>query len=356
MQNLETDKALLLEAAFTSGERADRAWRRWQDVVRMDDIDAASQRALPQLHIRNGTSASTDPRVQGLHRRAWYSNNLLFEQVKPLLESLRADGVRVLTTRQSALVAKARGCYPLDRFHLAVAGRDFEKTLAALRATGWSSPRRQPRLAEAALRGIDFERGGFLVQLDCDPLQDDAFWARTERIETDGQVLESPGLVDRLHEAAAPRRGWHLVDTYQRLLETLLVLQYTERTPDWTLLARIAAATGSVLPLTDTLEYLERELGVHLPTGYLATLRTTLVTSREAEEYRLRSEPPSIWRRLRLGRLEYLRLKETCAAQTHAVSPLEYLKLRWNVSDVRGIVGHLASKLSAPKPSGATDP
>jgi hypothetical protein len=357
MQTLDIDKALLLEAAFTSGERAERAWRRWQDVVRMDDIDAASQRALPQFHIRKGAGTSTDPRVQGLHRRAWYSNKLLFEHVKPLLERLRAGGVRVLTTRQSALVVKARDCYPLDRFHLTVAGRDFEKTLAAFRETGWSHRSRQPQLAEAALRGLDFECGRFLVQLDFEPLQNDAFWNRTERIETDGQVFEVPGLVDRLHEAAAPRRGWHRLDMYQRLLETLLVLHYAERMPDWALLARIAAAAGSALPLADVLEYLEHELGVGLPTGYLATLRTAFVTPLAAQEYRLSREASSIWRRLCLGRLEYLRLKETCAAQGRALSRLDYLKLRWNVRDVRGLVGHLASKMIASKrASGATEP
>ena len=215
--------------------------------------------------------------------------------------------MRFLAARQSAGVVKAPGCYPLDRFHLLIPDRDLDTMLAALRDTGWKKHGQlPPGYAEAALRGLIFEQGRFVVHVACEPA-DGGLWSRVERVETDSSVVEVPGLEDQLFEAAAPTQSWNRISMYQRLLETLLVMQYGNRRPDWPLLAQIAAAAGSTLPLADALEYLERDLGIGLPEGYLAGLRE-LATPHQAEEYRLRRDARSLWRRIRLGSFEYREL------------------------------------------------
>ncbi|MEO8464786.1 MAG: hypothetical protein ABI640_05550 [Gammaproteobacteria bacterium] len=343
MQDLGTDKLLLLQAAFATGAQAETAWRLWQDRVPLDEIDAESQRTVPQLHLNMAADTSVDSRVQGLYRRAWYSNTLLLEQVRPLLDRLKANGVRAVASKQTAAVVKARACYPLDRFHLLVADREVEQTMVTLREMGWVSAR-PPAFAEAALRGIEFTRSGFLVQLSCAPAQDNGFFSRVERVESDAGMFEVPGHTDQLLEAAAPERMWHYTSMYQRLLETLIAIRFGKQEPDWSAVARIGATAGSTLPLADTLEYLARDFAVALPDGYLAALRhTPLVTPRQEEEYRLKRGAPSLWRRIRLSRLEYRSLKRLSAARNESLSLVEYLKLRWNVSDMKGIVKHVVS-------------
>ncbi|HUF74389.1 MAG TPA: hypothetical protein VMR74_16010 [Gammaproteobacteria bacterium] len=348
MRDLRADKLLLLQAAFASGEQAESARRRWQGCVDFDAIDAESQRAVPQLHLKNTAAASSDSRIQGLYRRAWYSNALLSEQIKPVRDRLAADGVRALAAKQSAVVAKARGCYPLDRFHLLVADDDLEKTMTALRDSGWSS-RLPLRRAEAGLRGINFERGEFLLQLSSLPALDNGFWGRIERIESDADRAEVPGNADQLLEAAAPKYIWHQTTLYQRLLETLLVIEHGKQQPDWSTLEHIGAKAGLTLPLADILEYLERDFGVALPNGYLACLRGTLATRPQASEYRLKRQTRSLWQRIRLSILEYRSLKELSVARNEPLSLVDYLKLRWNVSDVKGIVKHVALRFAKPK-------
>jgi hypothetical protein len=317
----------------------------------MDDIDAASQRALPQLHVNNAANSSSDSRVQGLYRRAWYSNTLLLEQVKPLLDRLETTGVGALTTKQSAVVVTARGCYPLDRFHLSVGAEDLEKALGAFHDTGWLNQGRHPSgFAEFALRGITFERNRFLAELSCEPLRNGGVRSRAETVKSDATCYEVPGHVDQLLEAAAPRHVWHRTSVYQRLLGTLLVIRYGNGTPDWSLLALTAAEGNLTLPLADALEYLERDLGIELPDGYLAKLRGELVTPRQAREHRLKQEARSLPQRIRLGSLEYRQLKELAAAHNEALSILDYLKLRWDVKELRGILKHLVSTVSRPTP------
>jgi hypothetical protein len=346
MGDLRADKTLLLKAAFARGVQAEHAWGRWQECVPIDDIDAESQRALPQLYLNNAANASAESRVQGLYRRAWYSNTLLLEQIKPLLDRLAADGGRGLAAKQSAVVVKARGCYPLDRFHLLVADGDLEKTMSTLRDAGWVS-QHPPRRAEAALRGINFERNGLLIQLCCEPMLDNGFWSRVERVDSDDDVFQVPGNADQLLEAAAPRYTWHRTTLYQRLLETLLVIQHGKQ-PDWSTLARIGAEAGLTLPLADILEFLERDFGVVVPNGYLARLRDALVTPRQANEYRLKRQARSLWQRIRLSSLEYRSFKGLSVARNEPLSLIDYLKLRWDVRDVKGIVKHIASIIARP--------
>ncbi len=341
-QDLQTDKLLLLQAAFATGAQAETAWRLWQDRVPIDDIDAESQRTLPQLHLNPAADTSVDSRVQGLYRRAWYSNTLLLEQVRPLLDRLKASGVRAVAAKQTAAVVKTRACYPLDRFHLLVADRELERTMVALREMSWVSAR-PPRFAEVALRGIEFKRNGFLVQLSCEPALNNEFWSRIERAESDAGEFEVPGQPDQLLEAAAPAYAWHRTSMYQRLLEALIVIRLSEHEPDWSALARIGANAGSTLPLADTLEYLARDFAVVLPAGYLAALRDSLATPRQKGEYRLKRRASSLWQRIRLSSLEYRSLKRWSAARNESLSLVEYLKVRWNVSDVQGIVKHVAS-------------
>jgi hypothetical protein len=347
MRDLRADKLLLLQAAFAPPEQAEGAWRRWQGCVDFDAIDAESQRAVPQLHLKNTAAVSADSRIHGLYRRAWYSNTLLFEQIKPVRDRLAADGVRALAAKQTAVVVKARGCYPLDRFHLLVADDDLDKAVSALRDSGWSS-RLPLRRAAAGLRGIDFERGEFLLQLGCEPVLDSGFWGRVERIESDADGVEVPGNADQLLEAAAPRYIWHRTSLYQRLLETLLVIEHSKQEPDWSALERISAKAGLTLPLADILEYLARDFGVALPSGCLGRLRDTLVTTAQASEYRLKRQTPSLWQRIRLSGLEYRYLKGLSAARNESLSLVDYLKLRWNVRDVKGIVKHVAARIARP--------
>jgi hypothetical protein len=222
----------------------------------------------------------------------------------------------------------------------------LEKTTGALGDTGWLS-QHPSRRAEAALRGITFERNGLLIQLGCEPALDNGFWSRIERVDSDKDVFEVPGNADQLLEAAAPRYTWHRTTLYQRLLETLLVIQHGKQ-PDWSTLAHISAEAGLTLPLADILEFLERDFGVVVPNGYLARLRDTLVTPRQANEYRLKRQARSLWQRIRLSSLEYRSFKGLSVARNESLSLIDYLKLRWNVRDVKGIVKHVASTIARP--------
>lgn len=345
MQDLQADQRLLLQAAFTTGARADRAWRSWQALVPMNDISPAAQRALPLLHINNAANAASESRVQGIHRRAWYSNILLFDHVKPLLAALAAEGVRSVAAKQTAAVVKSRACYPLDRFHLLVADQSLARTAATLRASGWKTER-PAVLAYAALHGLDFAHAGFLIQLSCAPLSNSDFWKRVEHVATNVDAFDTPGAEDQIVEAAAPHSAWHVTSMYQRLLETLTVLHSVKRALDWSLLARISAEAQATLPLADVLDHCERDFALGLPDGYVAQLRALPVTPQQTAEYRLKKRGAySRWQRVRLSRIEYRHLRRLSAAHAEPFSVVDYLQLRWNVPNFKDVVKHIAASM-----------
>ena len=80
-----------------------------------------------------------DARVQGIHRRAWYSNRLLLHAGLPALAALRDAGLNVAVVRESALALAEPASYPLDRLHATVDARSLDPALQVLEARGWTA-------------------------------------------------------------------------------------------------------------------------------------------------------------------------------------------------------------------------
>src|SRR4029434_4614276 len=82
----------LLRVAFLEPEQAVEEWRSLRGDLVLDDIwDAETHRLLPLVYrrlVQLGVNDPVLPRLKGLHRRAWYQNQLNLSRSVPFLTLL----------------------------------------------------------------------------------------------------------------------------------------------------------------------------------------------------------------------------------------------------------------------------
>lgn len=137
-------EALLLRAGLGSGEAAFHAWRRWRESFQLDGIDQSSFRLLPLVARNAGVVPEYDPlfgAIQGVHRKAWIENQILFRKLDDALSALARVGIRPVVLKGAALVADAyddAGRRPMSDVDLLVPPSRAADAAAALTAAGFS--------------------------------------------------------------------------------------------------------------------------------------------------------------------------------------------------------------------------
>ena len=110
---------LLLRAALSEGPEAVAAWEQWEREVGLDHPDGGSFRLLPLVYgnlSAQGYEGAQSSTLKGVHRQAWSRNQVLFHQVRPLLEEIHAAGTPILLLKGAALAFQVypdAGCRPM---------------------------------------------------------------------------------------------------------------------------------------------------------------------------------------------------------------------------------------------------
>ncbi|CAN5682847.1 hypothetical protein BH18ACT13_BH18ACT13_10090 [soil metagenome] len=134
---------LLLEVALGDQGAAVEAWRELRPRLLLDTIELGSFQLLPLVY-RNLTQAGLDdadlPRLKGVYRRAWVTNNLLVERTKESSAALAEAGVRALFVEGVAIASRfypTLGLRPTSSIDVLVDEGDERAALAALAGAGW---------------------------------------------------------------------------------------------------------------------------------------------------------------------------------------------------------------------------
>lgn len=339
---LTRDKRLLLEAAFEQGPNGVNAWRTWRAARDLDDVTTAEQRLFPRVYSNLGADV-VDARVQGIHRRAWYSNRLLLHAGLPALAALRDAGLNVAVVRESALALAEPASYPLDRLHATVDARSLDPALQVLEARGWTalqpSTPRSSNLTDAQ---------GRTVWLTCRSARADQFWESTRNALFEGHSALVAGRAHQLLDVAVSRFTGPPEPTFLRVARVVAVLR-NGPFAEWELLAEIAARHRCSLALLDLLSAAADVLGEPIPPTCLHALQSA-VTPREQRELRYLLDPAAPGRRPMLLWVDYHRAAEDEALGGGSLRFVEYLQRRWNVDGTRQLVAHALAALRRNEP------
>ena len=309
------DQELLLHAAMGRGEKAIAAWNAWtseHDLIE-SHLDHGSFRLLPLVY-RNLVAQRVDepelPRLKGIYRYWWCSNQRLLYHAAGIIESLAEAGVPSMMLKGAATAAlhyRDMGVRPMGDIDLLVPVDQAAQAVRHLESLGWKPAR--PRVADL----IRYQHSVTMVRdreaLDLhwhvfrECIQGDAsegFWRRAVPL----QVLKTPclalGPADALFHTVVHGMRWNQEPTMRWIPDAMAILR-TSPAIDWDALTQEAAERRLLLRLMRGLEYLRRTFDAPIPDAALAQMRATRVSRLERLEFRFLTIGPDGERRLRWG-------------------------------------------------------
>lgn len=316
---------LLLKASLLQGEAALAAWREWQSLVALDDLDLGSFRMLPRLYRNLRDQGVREPamdRLKEIYQLTWSQNQLLFHGVAPLLRALHEAGIRVMVLKGAALVLHYYhdyGLRPMVDFDLLVPTEQALDAVHLLLAQGWKpkggapedlgdlhfSMRHAEELKDSAGHAVDLH--WHLLPEGCYPGADHDFWEQAAPITISGVPASVPSATDHLLHACVHGTKYRPVPQFRWVADVMAILSTAETEIDWPRLVAQAEKRRLILPVRAALQYVRHLLAAPVPGEILAAWQQAPVSSLERLEYRVTTRPFGLLGKLPLHWTRYAR-------------------------------------------------
>jgi putative nucleotidyltransferase-like protein len=280
---------LLLRAAVVPGPGAIAAWDAWKadhDLIE-SELDHGSFRLMALVYrnlLAQGADEPLMPRLKGIYRYWWCSNQRLFYRAAGVIRGLGQAGIPTLVLKGAAVsVAHYQDCgvRPMGDVDLLVPFDRAAEAVACLERRGWRPAR--PRVADL----IRYQHSVQMVHESGETLDlhwhvlaecvgrhaDQGFWRRAVPI----RILDAPTLAlgpgDALLHTIVHGMRWNAEPTIRWVADAMAILHASGRDINWGGLVREAARQRVVLRLRIGLEYLRRAMGAPIPGHALERLR-----------------------------------------------------------------------------------
>ncbi|HEX3426337.1 MAG TPA: nucleotidyltransferase family protein [Acidimicrobiales bacterium] len=140
---IDEAQQLLIHAVCRPREDAREAWRRWRQLVDFEAEVPSDRLLLLTALARRPEVIEGDPaarRIRGLYRRAWVSNQVLWQDASTALEALRDHAIPTAFFDGAAVVDALGdlGTRPLDAVDILVPPAHARGSLAVLGTAGWA--------------------------------------------------------------------------------------------------------------------------------------------------------------------------------------------------------------------------
>ena len=273
------EQSLLTRAAILDGAEAVAAWREWRAVGDLASVDAASFFLLPQLFRNLGRCGLTGPDLATLgsvYRYSWTQNQLLLRSLASVLAILQRAGVATMVLKGVPLALfyyQDIGARMMSDADVLIRERDIEAGLAALREAGWRIPGGVPAsflgpaLSETH---ISHPRWG-VVDLHWRLLFDrrsvtlgNGWWERALESEILGLPSKIQAAEDLMLTMLVSSRKLDPQAVSRWVVDAVMIAR-PGRPLDWLAVVERAADCGLLLPLRDTLGYLDSEFSGIVP-------------------------------------------------------------------------------------------
>lgn len=294
---------LLLRAALMEGDASADAWRRVRPTFDLDDPEHASQGLLPLVYRqldRLGIDDPGLPKLRGIYRRTWYTNQLLLDRLKSTLEAVRAGEGDPLVVSSWELPLRYYGDLGLRQvtaLHLLVPPDRVARAARALSDQGWAGPvepsasfvqsRHYARYEDAnGDRCLLYWR---LFHEFSDPrrgVEPEDLWEHPIDLELGGVPARALSPTDELLNvcvSGARLRRWPSVTW---VADAIVVLRAPDSSIDWQRLVRQARRLRATLRVHDALSFLGQELDAPVPANVLDELREERTPRREVLAHR----------------------------------------------------------------------
>jgi hypothetical protein len=277
-------QTLLLRAALGAGEDARAAWERFTAAGgRIEELDAASVRLLPQLY-RNLEAVGVPGgeamiKLRGVYRHAWYRNQVLLHAAGSSVRALQGAGIRVMALKGAAVTALypgGLGTRPMNDVDLLVEPADVDRAVGVLAELGYAPAGVQPLVVARRIRhAMPFRRAdGVEIDLHWHLLvhagDDRAVWARARPGALAGAPILVPAPADQLLHTCV--HGLGAVPAPVRWVADAALIIRAAGDLDWDVVVEQAQTRDLTVVTAAALDFLAGEIGVPVPARVIETL------------------------------------------------------------------------------------
>ena len=295
------EQELLLRAALGRGSEAVDSWNAWKaahDLVETD-LDHGSFRLLSLVYknlIAHRIHDPEMPRLKGIYRYWWCSNQRLLYHAAEIIRSLEQAGVSTMVLKGAAtstLYYRDMGVRPMGDIDLLVPVDQAGAAVDHLQSLGWRPAR--PRVADL----IRYQHSVTMVKereavdvhwhvfREC--IQGDTsagFWSRSVPLEVLDTTTRALGPADALFHTVVHGMRWNEEPTMRWIADAMVIMRSNPEAIDWEALRQEAHERRLLLRLMRGLDYLRLKFDAPIPDRVLARMRATRVSKVERLEYR----------------------------------------------------------------------
>jgi hypothetical protein len=304
----EPEQELLLRAALLKGEEAIEAWRQWKSGVDIERLDPASHRILPLLY-RNLLSLGVEDlsmgKYKGVYRQTWYRNQLLFHSLASVVRSFRDADIETIVLKGAALIVlnyKDYGLRPMNDFDILIHTHQVSAAINLLRVLGWTPVDFEPTEGYISVSYSHGFRNGKGQELDLhwhvlsqsrEMDADKDFWDGAIAVDIHGVATRALNPADQLLHVCIHGARWNYTPPFRWVADAAIILN-TERSEfDWDRLIDQSRQRRLVLPLKESLNYLNKSIDIPIPRKILNSINGLHVPRIERMEYRVITNPPT---------------------------------------------------------------
>jgi hypothetical protein len=279
-----TAHRLILKAALHDGEPAIDAWRRWQSGNSLESADSASFQLLPKLYLNLRRLLPAAPELEtlrGIYKYTWCCNQLALRSLVEVLRVLERADIRTAVLKGLPLILDHYtdvGARMMADNDLLIDEQDLSRADAALREAGWEPnlplPPRPlvPYLAEchyARPHWTDVDLHWRPLSIDCPPEAEHDFRARLVPRDLQGVKTCVPDHTDHLLLTCIHGRKQDDHARARWVLDAMTLFATADPPIDWDVLLDRARQVGLVMPVCDSLAYLQTEFDAPVPSEVL---------------------------------------------------------------------------------------
>jgi len=349
---------LLVKAAVLEGEGSYRAWAEWREKISGGQVDDKSRQLFPQVYWnikrQNIEQTEIEPFIEE-YRRVKLKNSLLFQAVRNPLQALVEAGIPVMLLKGAALSLKYYkdpGLRPMDDVDILVPPDQAGPALDIVKEYGWTSkrdfsgPHAGTFMFYSASKGVKnpadfaFDLNWHLINLNCAGDADREYWAEAEPAEFMGIPLLTLNPGHQLLHVCVHGMT-HIPMSLKWIPDAARILECSKSEIDWDQLLPFIDAQDLILPVCDTLLYVNKLLGIFIPEDVLARLETYKGTDTEQREYYALTGRYNESGSLPLLWVIYNRhTRDQQERGGPTLSFIQYLQTRWGLAKKREVPGY----------------
>ena len=341
------EQELLLKAALFRGQPSVDAFTEWERVVGFDHLDEGSYRMLPLLGNNLQAQGVDHPmigRLRGIHRRAWYENQMLFRDMEPVLHRFRAAGIQCMLLKGAALVLQCyhdAGLRPMRDLDILVPEEQAAAAIGLLLDDGWrmlidwpgelteSFRRFRHAVALEHVSGRQLDIHWHVLYDCCRKGADHDFWAASVSLELHGISLRGLAPSDQFLHVCVHGVEWNEVAPIRWIADAITVLRQSTEL-DWERIVKQTERRRLVPRMRDALHYLASSMEAPIPEGVLRSLDSLPVTRAEMLEYQRVVRPYDLQEALDTWRAIYQHHRRSAVTR----NPIDFVRFMghyWNV-------------------------